>query len=393
MTTVLMGPYATQLLGDMGADVIKIEAPAGDLVRDIAPMANPRMGAMYLHINRSKRSLVLDVKQPAGREALLRLLARADVLIYNVRPQAMERLGLSYEAVAAVNPRILYVGTFGFGQDGPYAARPAFDDLIQGAIGLPALVARVSSDGPRYVPSNIADRTVGVFAVAAVSAGLYHRAQTGHGQRIDVPMFETMTSHLLGDHIGGQSFDPPRGPPGYLRLLASERRPYRTSDGYVCTVIYTDKQWRDFFTAVGRPGFMESDPRFTSLNVRTQHMNDLHRIVGDIFIERTTAEWIEALMRADIPVMPLHTLDTIFDDPHLKAVGFFEWEEHPSEGRVRRMRAPYTWSDSQPVSSRPAPRLGEHSAEVLREAGYSDAEIATLVARGVTYIESSAGGD
>jgi crotonobetainyl-CoA:carnitine CoA-transferase CaiB-like acyl-CoA transferase len=384
MTSILMGPYAAQLLGDMGADVIKVEAPVGDMVRDLGPMQNPRMGSLYLHVNRSKRGLVLDLKQPAGLDAVKKLLATADVLLYNVRPQAMARLGLGYDVVHKINPRLLYVGTFGFGQDGPYAAKPAFDDLIQGAIGLPSLIKQAGSDVPRYVPSNIVDRTVGLYAVTSLCAALFHREKTGRGQKIDIPMFETMISHLLSDHIGGQTFDPPNGPPGYPRLLASERRPYKTADGFVCAVIYSDKQWASFFKAIGRSEIFENDPRFLNLTVRTQHINDLQALAAKIFLERTTDAWLALLDQADIPTMPLHTLETIFDDPHLKAVNMFEWTEHPTEGRVRRVAVPTTWTDSQPTPGRPAPQLGEHSAEILKELGYSDAEISSLISQGVT---------
>jgi len=384
MTSILMGPYAAQLLGDMGADVIKVEAPVGDMVRDLGPMQHPRMGSLYLHVNRSKRGLVLDLKQAAGLEAIKKLLATADVLLYNVRPQAMTRLGLGYDVVQKINPRLLYVGTFGFGQDGPYAAKPAFDDLIQGAIGLPSLIKQAGSDVPRYVPSNIVDRTVGLYAVTSLCAALFYREKTGRGQKIDIPMFETMISHLLSDHIGGQTFDPPNGPPGYPRLLASERRPYKTADGFVCAVIYSDKQWASFFKALGRSEIFENDPRFLNLTVRTQHINDLQALAAKIFLERTTNAWLELLDQADIPTMPLHTLETIFDDPHLKAVNMFEWIEHPTEGRVRRVAVPTTWSDSQPTPGRSAPGLGEHSAEILKELGYSDADITSLIAQGVT---------
>lgn len=384
MTTVLMGPYASQMLGDMGADVIKVESPQGDLVRDLGPMQHAKMGALFLHINRSKRAIVLDVKKPAGLEALLRLVASADVLLYNIRPQSMERLGLGYDAVANVNPSILYVGTFGFGQDGPYAAKPAFDDLIQGAIGLPSLIKQAGSDVPRYVPANIVDRTVGLFAVSTLCAALYHREKTGHGQRIDIPMFETMVSHLLSDHFCGATFDPPLGPAGYARLLAAERRPYKTRDGFVCAVIYNDKQWAAFYKAIGQSCDIENDPRFASLDARNRHIDQLQQMVAGIFVERTTGEWLELLEKADIPCMPLHTLETIFDDPHLRAVDLFQWEDHPTEGRVRRVGVPTTWSDSQPEPGRSAPALGEHSAEILREAGYSDFEIASMIEQGVT---------
>jgi len=380
MTTVLMGPYATQILGDMGADVIKVEPPRGDGTRDLGPMRNPGMGPLFMHVNRSKRSIVLDLKKPSGHAALLRIVKTADVLIYNVRPQAMERLKLSYAELAKINPRLIYVGTFGFGQTGPYAARPAYDDLIQGAVSLPTLAERAGADRPRYVPVTIADRTVGLNAVAAVSAALFHRERTGKGQSIEVPMFETMAQFVLGDHLAGYTFDPPLGPSGYPRLLAKERRPYATKDGYVCALIYNDKQWKSFFDLIGKPEILETDPRFADLGSRTRHIDELYQLVGEILATRTTAEWLKALDDADIPVMPMHTVESILEDPHMKAIDFFEIVEHPSEGRIRSMAVPGTWSASQPKVTRLAPRLGEHTREILAEAGLTDAEVSSLIA-------------
>ncbi|MFS2050207.1 CaiB/BaiF CoA transferase family protein [Variovorax sp. Varisp41] len=386
MTSVLMGPYATQILGDLGADVIKIEPPGGDTVRGIGPARHAGMGGIFLHANRSKRSVVLDLKQPAGREALLRLAAEADVLIYNVRPQAMARLGLGHAEVAAVNPRILYVGVYGYGQDGPYAAKPAYDDLIQGAVAIPTLGVRAGAPVPRYVPSAMVDRIVGMSAANAVSAGLFHRERTGRGQAIDVPMFETMAQFVLGDHMGGQTFEPPLGPAGYARLLNEQRRPYATRDGHLCVLIYNDKQWKTFFGLIGRAQAMEDDPRFSSIGARTEHIGELYQLVGEAMRTRTSAEWTALLEAADIPVMPMHTLESLMDDPHLAAVGFFETVEHPSEGHMRSMAIPTRWSGSPPSVSRHAPRLGEHSAEVLAEAGYSMAQIAAMAAQGATLL-------
>jgi crotonobetainyl-CoA:carnitine CoA-transferase CaiB-like acyl-CoA transferase len=226
LTTVLMGPYATQILGDMGADVIKIESPEGDSVRGIGPFRNPGMGSIFLQANRGKRSIVLDLKQPQGREALLKFVETADVLVYNLRAQVMQRLALGYADVAAANPRIIYAGLFGYGQNGPYAARPAYDDLMQGGTGIPSLVQRAGNSAPRYMPLAIADRVVGIWAVGAINAALWHRERTGQGQSIDIPMFETMAQLVLGDHMGGGLFEPAQGAMGYGRLLSHDRRPY-----------------------------------------------------------------------------------------------------------------------------------------------------------------------
>ncbi len=386
MTSVLMGPYATQILGDFGADVVKIESPSGDTVRGIGPCRNPGMAGIFLHANRSKRSVVLDLKQDAGRAALLRLVETADVLIYNVRPQAMARLGLGYDVVSRVNPSILYVGVYGYGQGGPYAAKPAYDDLIQGAVGIPSLTTLAGADVPRYAPNAMADRIVGMSAVNAVTAGLFHRERTGQGQSIDVPMFETMAQFVLGDHMGGNTFEPAIGPMGYARMLNEHRRPYVTRDGYLCVMLYNDKQWRKFFQLIGQAEAMENDPRFATIGSRTEHIHELYRMVSDVMATRTSAQWTELLEAADIPVMPMHTIESLMTDPHLDAVGFFEVVEHPSEGAVRSMSIPSSWSRSQPSVTRQAPRLGEHSAQVLGEAGYSAAEIEDLALQGATYL-------
>ena len=384
LTAVLMGPFATQILGDMGADVVKVESPQGDTVRGIGPFRHPGMGCIFLQGNRGKRSVVLDLKKPAGRQAMLRLVKGADVLVYNVRPQAMARLGLTYEAVSAVNPGIVYAGLFGYDQRGPYADRPAYDDLIQGAVGLPTLAEMAGGDRPRYVPLAIADRYVAVMGVTAILGALFHRANTGRGQRVDVPMFETMAQFILGDHMGGRTFDPPLGPPGYKRSLSPERMPYRTRDSYLCVLAYNDKQWRSFFAAIGRPELPDADPRFADMASRTVHINALYALLADILSTRTTAEWFAILDAADIPVMPLHTLDSLIDDPHLAAIGFLQTVEHPTEGRIRSIGVPTLWSETPATPGRPAPLLGEHSIEILGEAGYLAAEIDALVADGVT---------
>lgn len=384
LSSVVMGPFATQLLGDLGADVIKVEPPDGDILRHIAPMKNPAMGHIFLHHNRNKRSIVLDLKKPEGLAALHKLLKTADVLFYNVRPQAMKRLKLSYEEVAAINPQIIYVGAYGFGQRGPYAAQPAYDDLIQGMSAIPALFHEAGASAPRYVPLAIADRITGLAAVNAMTTALFSRSRTGKGQAVEVPMFETVTQLVLADHMGGMTFDPPEGGYGYARMLAEHRAPYQTRDGYMCVLIYNDKHWRAFFKLIGQEKMFEEDARFSSHEARSRNIAEVYAFAAEKLKQRTNAEWEKLLREADIPSAPMKTVGDLLNDPHLAATGYFMESEHPSEGRLREMTLASHWSGADKMPHRPAPRLGEHSAEILREAGYSDGDIKALTASGAT---------
>jgi crotonobetainyl-CoA:carnitine CoA-transferase CaiB-like acyl-CoA transferase len=376
LTTVVMGPYATQILGDFGADVIKVEPPSGDVMRYAWPFRNPGMGHIFLNANRNKRSVLLDLKQPAAREACLAIARTCDVLVYNIR-QAMARLGLSYEEVRKENATIVYVGCFGYSQRGPYAARAAYDDLIQGAAGIPALLKQQGAETPRYAPIIVADRSVGQQVASAVSAALYYREKSGKGQRVDVPMFEHLLQIVLGEHLGGYTFEPQLGAPGYARMLAPDRRPYPTKDGYVCALIYNDKQWRAFFAVIGRPEMID-DAAYATQEARSKNYDRAYAFVAEELKKRTTAEWIEALEHADVPVQRMNSLEDILADPHLAATGYFRSIEHPSEGRIRSMAVPSEWSESPPEYRRHAPRLGEHTAEVLREAGLAQEKIEAL---------------
>jgi crotonobetainyl-CoA:carnitine CoA-transferase CaiB-like acyl-CoA transferase len=384
LTTVILGPYATQILGDLGADVVKVEPHAGDNMRWVAPSREPGLAHIFLHLNRNKRSIVLDLKRPEGLDAVRRLAASADVFVHNVRPQAIARLGLAYEDVRAVNPRIVYVGAYGFRRDGPYGDRAAYDDIIQGLTALPMVVAQVTGERPRYVPATICDRITGLNAVNAVTAALFHRERTGEGQAVEVTMFEAMTEFVLGDHMAGATWEPPIAPMGYPRLLAPDRNPYRTKDGYLGLLVYNDKQWQSLFAAIGRPELYDEDERFSSLEQRSRHIAEVYAFLADVIAERTTAEWLDVLGKADIPVMPVHTLESLLEDPHLASVGFFRSVDHPTEGPIRAMDTPSRWSASPPAYRLHAPLLGEHSVEILREAGYSPGEIEELLTSGVT---------
>ena len=384
MCSVMMGPYATQMLGDLGADVIKVESPEGDSTRKIGPMGGQKLGPLFLGLNRNKRSVVLDLKKPEGRAALLKLAEAADVLAYNVRPAAMQRLGLGYEALATVNPRLIYAGMFGFSQRGRYAPKPAFDDLIQAASALPLAVANTTGGIPRYVPFNVADRSVGLYAFGIIASALYARERTGIGQRVDVPMFETMVPHVMGDHLFGETFVPAKGGFGYPRLMSQERRPYATSNGFVCCLIYHDRHWRAFLKVIGKPDLFDTDPRFATITTRTEHITELYGMVSDEMSRRSTAEWAELLKDADIPVFPMHTFESLLQDEHLGDIGFFGETDHPIAGRIRTMAVPSEWFGTPPSNMTHAPALGQHSAEVLAEAGYLKSEIDDLLKAGVT---------
>jgi crotonobetainyl-CoA:carnitine CoA-transferase CaiB-like acyl-CoA transferase len=383
-----MGPYCTQILGDMGADVIKVESHAGDNMRWVGPYKNPGMGHIHLHLNRNKRSLVLDLKQPKGLEACMRLAERADVLVYNVRPQSMARLGLGYEAVKARNPRIIYVGAFGYAEKGPYAGRPAYDDLIQGIAGIPSLSQRQTGDLPRYSPVTIGDRSVGLHTCNAVLAALFHRERSGQGQAIEVTMFEAMSQFVLGDHMGGKTFDPPLGDTAYARLIAPHRRPYATSDGYLCVLIYNDKHWSNFFDAIGR-GDLKGNPKYNSHSARAANIAEVYEFVAQTIAANTTAYWRALLEKVDIPFATMHTIDSLLEDEHMQAIGFFPEFDHPTEGRIRATAPVGEWSETPPsIRTLPA-QLGEHSREVLREVGYEDTEIDRMLADKVTSMPAS----
>jgi crotonobetainyl-CoA:carnitine CoA-transferase CaiB-like acyl-CoA transferase len=384
LTSMVLGPYATQILADYGADIVKIESPQGDLMRPGGAKKSADMGALYLQLNRNKRSVVLDLKQELGRKILLRLCETADVFVHNNRPAAMQRLKLPDKDVRGTNSRLIYVSLIGYGNNGPYAGKPAYDDLIQGICSLPSVCARAGRHSPQYVPLTLVDRIVGLNAAHAILAAVLYRNRTGVGASVELPMFETMAQFVLGDHLGGRSFDPPIGEAGYSRLLTTNRRPYATRDGYLCVLVYTDKHWKAFFSAIDRAGQYNSDPRLSDHATRVHHYNEVYGILADILRTRTSEEWMTLLERCDIPCAPMNDLDALIDDPHLASVQFFENKLHPTEGHIRYTGIPSRWNGSTLRITRHAPRLGEHSLSVFRDAGISASEINALLASGAT---------
>ncbi|MFA5522083.1 MAG: CoA transferase [Castellaniella sp.] len=382
LTTVVMGPYATRILGDLGARVIKVESPDGDIMRHMGAGRSPAMGPIHLCVNRNKKSLMLDLRQPAGRDALLKVLADADVFVHSMRPAAIRRLGLDAGQVRAVRPDIVYCGAYGFGSGGPYADDPAYDDVIQGLSGLCALNAQLAGE-PRFTPSIVGDKVAGLTLAYSLIAALFHRLRTGEGQDIEVPMFETLTSFMLVEHMGQRVFDRQAGAAGYERVLSQLRKPHRTRDGYICVLPYTDRNWQDFFTLAGREE-LSSDPRYASARRRSENYETLYATLGEIMGERTSSEWLEQLRALDIPAAPVNQLEDLFSDPHLLAVDMFEDHEHASEGRLTQTRPPVRFSKSPCAIERLAPGLGEDGRDVLEQAGLSAAEIDALVSAGVT---------
>ena len=382
LTTVISGPYGTQIMGDMGADVVKVETHAGDIMRNPGPAASPGMGAAYMGCNRNKRSLVLDLKDPRGLDALLRLVRTADVFIHNMRVKAARRLGIDYDALSRINGRLIYCVIAGFGTDGPYGDRPAYDDVVQGMSGVAATQGGPGGE-PQFIKSIVADKTSGLASFGVVSAALYHRERSGRGQYVEVPMFETMVSFNYVENLAGFTFDPPRGGAGYDRLTTPYRRPHKTADGHIAALPYSAAHWRRFFAAAGRPDLAEDARLATGITIAA-HVGELYAELGTILETRPTAEWLDLLERLEIPCGPINGAEELLEDQHLDAVNFFDLRTHPSEGPVRVMRSPYRFSETANTIDRLAPRIGEHSVEILREAGYTPSEIDELIAAGVT---------
>lgn len=377
LTQFILGPVATQILGDMGADVIKIEPPQGDQNRYIGPGPCKAMAALYLGMNRNKRSVVLDLKRRAALEVLMTMAEHADVFVHSLRPDTADRLGISYSDIAARNPKIVYASAPGYRSDGPLRNRPAYDDVIQGESGIVDLNLRAHGE-PRYLPTVIADKFCGYVLASSIGIALFHRARTGEGQAVEVPMLETMLSFNLIEHLWTGNYGDPMGPLGYDRALMPSRRPFATSDGHICLMATTDVQWQRLFKAIDRPE-LGGDPRFATINARSQWFPELYRLMAESIVTRTTAEWRHRLDAADIPNAAVRRLADMPTDPYLVETKFFHHYQHPEAGPLITTAIPVQFSKTPPTVRMPPPRLGEHTKEVLAEFGFSDAKIAEVV--------------
>ncbi|WP_216856160.1 CaiB/BaiF CoA-transferase family protein [Acidisphaera sp. S103] len=379
ITTVVLGPFCSQTLGDMGADVIKIETTQGDSTRAIGPSRTPGMGSYFANLNRNKRSLALDLKKPAARQAILRLVETADVFVHNMRIGAAQRLGLDYATLSARNPKLIYACASGFRKGSSMQEFPAYDDLIQGVSGTASLNA--GPDGaPRYFPTVMVDKLTGAQLASAIGMALFHRERTGQGQEIHLPMMETILSFMLVEHLWHGTMGEPEKGLGYPRMLTPHRRPYPTKDGYISVIAHSNEQWGKLFEAMGVPDLID-DPRFNSVAARSKNIDAAYATLTHGMKQRTTEEWLAELRPADIPCGKANNLADLFTDPYLTETGYFEPHEHPTEGDVVIPAIPARFSKSPPNIHRPWPTLGQHSREILTEAGCSEAEIEAILAK------------
>ena len=377
LTSVLYGPYATQMLGDLGADVIKIETPQGDPTRHIGPGKNPNMAVTFLCTNRNKRSVVLDLKKQSAKDTLWRLIDTADMFVHNIRPQKIQKLGFSPDEVMQRNDKLVYGSFHGYLEEGPYAGRPAYDDVIQGQSGVAA--AFLARDGePAYAPSVIADKSTGLIAATALTAALFQRLRRNQGVYVEIGMFESMVAYTLLEHQFGLMFSPAEGVGGYSRVISAQRKPFATSDGYICMLAYTDKQWAAFWQLAATPEHA-SDARFTSMRTRTENIDALYALTADIIQNDSSEHWLEALSQAEIPSGPINTFTDLTEDEHLKALNFFRPYQHPTEGEIKIMDMGVKFDrESLPIRHH-QPGLGEHSRELFEELGLSEPEIDELL--------------
>ena len=377
LTTVVMGPMATRVLGDLGADVVRVETHEPELMRNFVPQRSEGMSGIALNLHRNKRSIALDLKSESGHRALMDLVKSADALVSNIRPAALARLGISPEDAHAVNPTLVYCSAVGFGSDGPYGGQAAYDDVIQSVSGLADMFSW-TGDAPQLIPSIMADKVAALHIVYAVMGGLYRKATQGVGDVIEVPMAESLASFNLVEHLNGHTFEPKEEPFSYLRIRNANRKPRRSADGWVCLLPYSTQNYADFFAKIGRPELAD-DPRFADANGRVANAFDLYGIIDEHAPMFTTAEWLDFCEAHSIPATPVVPLEEVGDDPHFAAVGLLEMDEHPTEGAYRVIKDPVNYaSDPDQTIKRHAPRIGQDTAELMGELGWTADEIAEL---------------
>jgi crotonobetainyl-CoA:carnitine CoA-transferase CaiB-like acyl-CoA transferase len=379
LTAVILGPYATQILGDLGAEVIKIEPPDGDSMRPISPVAAPGLSAVFANCNRNKRSVALDLKSEAGKAALMKLIPTADALVHNMRQEALDKLGFTYNAVRAANPRIIYAAAVGYGRHGRYAGKPAYDDVIQAASGFAGLF-QMRDGQPLYTPSITADKVSGLHLAYAVMAGLLYRERTGKTPGyIEVPMYELMAAFSLCEHLGAATFEE-NGKIGYVRVISPSRRPYKTSDGWVGVLPYSEVNWRKILAEIGRMDVAETE-WFRNATERSRRVDELYDILAVAMPARSTADWLATFERLDIPAQPVRLPADLLKDPHLTDVGFFEPHFASETPVIRALRQAVNVEDVPSEADLAPPLLGADTAAILREAGLSEEEIAAVSSR------------
>ena len=383
-SSILMVPYCTRLLADMGAEIIKVETLSGDNTRYIGPSINKGMAAVFLNINRNKKSISVDLKSADGRLIIYKLIKKSDVFVSNIRKASLEKLKLTHSDFIRINPKIITANAVGFSSKGPYAGLPAFDDTIQAISGM-AAYQEIYSDQPSYTSGATADKVTGLMLGMSILSALFNREKNGEGTELEVPMMETMVDFTLVEHLYGYNFLPPKAPPVYPRQSSPNRKPYKTLDGYIAVLPYSDDQWLRFFSIIKKENILK-DPKFFSLESRNQNIDELYKILSEELKKRNTSFWIKNLREKDIPANKVNFPKDLFEDEHLKKTNFFKVQDHPTEGKLLYPSFPVEFNEDETTECLHAPSLGENTKEILIDLGYSEFEIESFVSKGTIKI-------
>ena len=383
-SSILMVPYCTRLLADMGAEIIKVETLSGDNTRYIGPSVNKGMAAVFLNINRNKKSISVDLKSADGRLIIYKLIKKSDVFVSNIRKASLEKLKLTHSDFIKINSKIITANAVGFSSRGPYAGLPAFDDTIQAISGM-AAYQETYSDQPSYTSGATADKVTGLMLGMSILGALFNREKNGEGTELEVPMMETMVDFTLVEHLYGYNFLPPKAPPVYPRQSSPNRKPYKTLDGYIAVLPYSDDQWLRFFSIIKKENILK-DPKFCSLESRNQNIDELYKILSEELKKRNTSFWIENLREQDIPATKVNFPKDLFEDEHLERTNFFKVQDHPTEGKLLYPSFPVEFNEDEIEESLHAPSLGENTKEILTDLGYSEFEIESFVSKGTIKI-------